>query len=189
MATEAEMQTLKDENERLREHNAALLAEKRDAIAATKAAEAKTTTLEQEKSDLTGRLNDALLAKPVELLVDEIASDPVVFNLLLSRSYKFELGEDNKPMLVNLDGTPVVTKGKDGKDKPVAFDAKDIAEFLVPSDAKERTEDQKRFASVLVGSRATGSGSSGGTQDGSGHIPSTTAAKPTDQQPQRFGLR
>ncbi len=189
MATDAELQTLKDENERLREHNATLLTEKRDAIAAKNAAEGKIVTLEQDKATLSQRLDAELLAKPVDTMYAEIATDRVMLEALLSRSYKFVLGEDGKPMFANLDGTPVTLKGSDDKETPVAFDPKSISEFLTGGDAKERTDDQKRFASVIVGSKASGSGSSGVTQDGSGHVPSTAAAKQTAQQTQRFGLR
>lgn len=188
MTDNADHAALTAEVERLRKHAESLLNEKRQAKAEASDAAAKLAAVEAERDKLAGDLQAIRLDAPVERLIEQTATDPVIFRALFDRAgYRFELGDDERPRIVDSEGEPLAATGPDGKAQPVAFEPAALACFLLPPSlpAAEWSDDQRRFASVLAGSKATGSGATAHKASGA------TVRKTETQQepPQRFGLK
>ncbi|MEN1924810.1 hypothetical protein [Luteimonas qiangzhengi] len=181
-------EALTAEVERLRRHSETLLEEKRAERKAKDDALAKLSTVEAERDKLAGDLKAIRLDGPVERLIEQTATDPVIFRALFDRAgYRFELGDDERPRIVDSEGEPLAATGPDGKAQPVAFEPAALACFLLPPSlpAAEWSDDQRRFASVLAGSKATGSGATA-------HMGSASTVKQPEASqapPQRFGLK
>lgn len=182
-------EALTAEVERLRRHSETLLNEKRQLKAERDDATAKLSAVEAERDGLAGQLREIKLTGPVDQLLSEVATDPVTLGLLLDRAgIRFELGEDDRPCIVNADGEPLTTAGPDGKALPLPFEPAALAAFLLPPGVPPSNWDaeQKRFASVLVGSRASGSGAVG-VRSGGNPMPATKPEKPRPSHD--FGLK
>lgn len=166
---------------RLREHNAVLLGEK-------KALQRDHAQLQETRAATTATLQRLQLDGPVDALVESLATDPKLFKVLWAEGHRFALDEQGRPCVQSKDGAPVLVKDAHGDGVPLAFDAKAIAEYLCPRDPKLQTAETKRWAGVLVGSRAGGGNASGGPQETAHHEGSAPRQQP--QQPAvQFGLR
>lgn len=175
------------EVERLRKHSESLLNEKRQIKAERDDVAAKLSAAEVQRDKLAGDLQAIRLDGPVERLIEQTATDPVIFRALFDRAgYRFELDDDDRPRIVDAEGEPLATTGPDGKAMPVPFEPAALASFLLPPSlpATEWTDDQRRFAGVLAGSRASGSGA---TAHSNGGTVKQTPEKP--QPSQSFGLK
>ena len=178
---EEQLAAAQAEAARLREHNAVLLDEK-------KQLQREHAQLQESHAATTATLQRLQLDGPVDALVEDLATDPKLFKVLWAEGHKFALDEQGRPCVQNKDGAPVIVKDANGKDVPLAFDAKAIAEYLCPRDPKLQTAETKRWAGVLVGSRAGGGNASGGAQGTTHH----EGNAPRREQPQpavQFGLR
>lgn len=178
---EEQLAAAQAEAARLRDHNSTLLGEK-------KQLQRDHAQLQEQHAATTATLQRLQLDGPVDALVESLATDPKLFKALWAEAHQFALDEEGRPCVQSKDGQPVTVKDANGKDVPLAFDAKAITEYLCPRDPKLQTVDTKRWAGVLVGSRAGGAGASGGA---TGEVPAGDGA-PRQQQPQRavqFGLR
>ncbi|MGY0559732.1 hypothetical protein ACW7G2_03280 [Luteimonas sp. A277] len=180
-------EALQSEVERLRKHSESLLEEKRAEKRAKDEALAKLSAVEAERDKLAGDLQAIRLDGPVERLIEETAADPVIFSALFDRAgYRFAL-DDGRPCLLDSEGERLTTTGTDGKAEPVPFEPAALAAYLLPPDKprSEWTADETRWAGVLNGSRASGSGatvhrSAGATAKGEPEKP---------QASQSFGLK
>lgn len=165
---------------RLRDHNAILLSEKKQLAK-------KHAQLQEAHAAAAATLQRLQLDGPVEALVAEISADPKLFNALWSEGHKFALDEQGRPCVQTTEGQPVMVKDKDGNETPLEFDARAIADYLCPADAKASGRDTERWARVLVGSGASGGGATGGAGPGQSRAASPQAPQP--QQSVQFGLR
>lgn len=176
---------LKSQLEKLRTNSKALLDEKKQEKSAHDATKLELTTALEANAQLTTQLTAIRLDAPVERLIGEIAVDPRVFRLLFEQDYSFALNDENKPIITNKEGKQLQVKDKDGKEHPLDFNAKDLTEFLAPVGSND--PNHLRFAGMLIGSKASGSGASG-TNSGS-----LNNAPPFEQKPEAkpisFGLR
>jgi len=176
---ETQLAEAQAEATRLREHNATLLHEKKQ-LAKDYA------KLQDDHAAATATLQRLQLDGPADALVESISTDPKLFKALWAEAHRFALDEQGRPCVQTLDGRPVMVKGADGNESPLPFDGKAIVEYLCPRDTKLHTVDTKRWAHVLVGTRASGSGATG--TNGAGYTPADKA-KPADAPTVQFGLR
>lgn len=182
-------EALAAEVERLRRHSETLLEEKRAERRAKDEAIAKLSAVEAERDKLAGDLKAIRLDGPVERLIEQTATDPVIFRALFDRAgYSFALDDEGRPCVLDSEGAPLATTGKDGKPQPIPFEPAALASYLLPPDLprSEWTADHARFAGVLVGSKATGSGAIGARGGGASTVKQPEA---TQAPPQRFGLK
>lgn len=177
---ESQLAEAQAEATRLREHNAKLLSEKKQ-LAKDHA------KLQETHAVATATLQHLQLDGPVEALVAEISGDPKLFNALWSEGHKFALDEQGRPCVQTLEGKPVMVTDVHGNEAALAFDGSAIVDYLCPSDAKARGPEAERWGKVLVGSRASGGGATGGRGGGRGH--EGAAPTPQPQQAVQFGLR
>lgn len=188
MTDNVDVAALTAEVERLRKHSESLLVEKRQMKAERDDAAAKLSAVEAERDKLAGDLQAIRLDGPVERLIEQTAVDPVIFRALFDRAgYSFALDDEGRPCLLDSEGEPLATAGKDGKAQPVPFDPAALAAFLLPPDKprSEWSDDETRWAGVLNGSRATGSGATAHRSGGA-----TVKSEPDKAQPsQSFGLK
>lgn len=176
---ETQLAEAQAEATRLREHNATLLSEKKK-LAKDYA------QLQETHAVATGALQRLQLDGPVEAMVEEIATDPKLFNALWSEGHKFALDEQGRPCVQTTEGKPVMVKDKDGNEIPLAFDAAAIAAYLCPTNPKDHGPETERWARVLIGSRATGGGAMGGRTGGAVE---RSVQAPQAQPAMQFGLR
>ena len=181
-------EALTAEVERLRRHSETLLEEKRAERKAKDDALAKLSAVEAERDKLAGDLRAIRLDGPVERLIEQTATDPVIFRALFDRAgYSFALDDDGGPCVLDSEGEPLATTGKDGTPQPIPFEPAALASYLLPPDLprSEWTADHARFANVLVGSHARGSGATAHR----GSASTVKQAEATQAPPQRFGLK
>lgn len=176
---ESQLAEAQAEATRLRDHNVTLLSEKKQ-LAKDYA------QLQEAHSVATATLQRLQLDGPVEALVAEISTDPKLFNALWSEGHKFALDEEGRPSVQTAQGAPVMVKDKDGNDTLLAFDPAAITAYLCPSNPKDRGPETERWAHVLVGSRATGGGATGGRRGTTVERPAPTSQP---QKSMQFGLR
>jgi hypothetical protein len=176
---ETQLAEAQAEATRLREHNATLLSEK-------KQVQKDYAKLQEDHAMATATLQRLQLDGPVDALVESISTDPKLFKALWAEGHRFALDEQGRPCVQTAEGKPVMVKNAAGEETALAFDAKAIAEYLCPQDTKLHTVDTKRWAHVLVGTRAAGGGATG-TQS-AGYSP-VDKAKPADAPAVQFGLR
>jgi len=176
---ETQLAEAQAEATRLREHNATLLSEKKQ-LAKDYA------KLQDDHAAATATLQRLQLDGPVDALVESISTDAKLFKALWAEGHKFALDEQGRPCVQAADGKPVTIKDAAGKETALPFDSKAIAEYLCPRDTKLHTVDTKRWAHVLVGTRASGSGATG-SHGASVQQPSDKPRVPEQQV--QFGLR
>ncbi|MCD9027727.1 hypothetical protein LDO26_05845 [Luteimonas sp. BDR2-5] len=178
---------LKSQLDKLRTNSAALLDERKREKAAHDATKGEMSAVVAERDKLRGELRAFRLDAPVERLIDEIATDAVLFRAVWDRAgYAFALDDAGNPCVTDTEGKPV-SVGEGSEARPLAFDAKEIAEFLAPSkDPASWTPDQRRFASVIVGSKAVGSGAAGRPN---ADKPFTPAVEERTRERPKFGLQ
>lgn len=186
-----------NEVERLRSHNAELLTE-------LKAAKAKATTLQSQLSATTDERDAALaqlrtlrLDDPVRELLNEIAqpgTTDVVARMLQERGIVFDL-EGDEIVVRDGDGNPAAVidpptrNAPAPKPRPAKFDASDL-KLLMTEEGKPEAERHplaQAFPRLMVGSKASGSGSTGGAGRHSPTAPATPAAAAVPA-PKTFGL-
>ena len=173
-----------DELARLREHNARLLDELKQAKAQAKTAKADADTLRGQLEATQGQLNTMRLDGPVSDMLARVAlpgAVDAVRALMQARGLTFALDDKGQPVPME-NGKPA-TLPKDGAAQPVAFDAAALADWLCPKDAKP--DDARRaFAPLLRGTHASGGGARGGGE----HTPTPQQPEAKPQARPAFGL-
>lgn len=156
-----------EELARLREHNARMLNELKQAKADAKAAKAETDTLRANLQTAQGELTAIKLDAPVAAMLERVAMPGTVDALramMQTRGLGFALDDKGQP-IPTADGKPATT-GKDGQAAPVAFETRALADWLCPLNEKLALDDARRaFAPLLRGSHASGSGARGANGD------------------------
>lgn len=115
------------ELEKLREHNAKLLAELKAARAELKAAQEEMATVADAKSQAEARVSLALLEQPLQKLCKELSAHPRSFETELRKLVDFRLNDDQEPEIVDKEGKPI-TWGKEKK--ALTFNADHIRAWL-----------------------------------------------------------
>lgn len=133
---------------------------------------------EQSVAELTARLtaaNDTIreirVGEPVKALAAELSTVPGLFMETLAKTVKFDLDQNGKLAVFNLDGKPLVN----AKGETVTATAESLRPFLIEGDS----EHAKLMRAIVIGSRA-----SGGIMPTNGQL-NTSTAKPSLAQ---FGL-
>lgn len=147
-----------------------------EAHAALNEARAAQEALQRELDHLKRELHRDRLERPVDALVKEIAAEHLEGNFLeaLQQHYRFELGEDKKPRIVDLDGKPAMLTNR-----PAEFCADDVREVALS------TGDEK-FKAFIRAPDISGGGSMGYRHSGKLTIPSDQRP---EEKPKQFGLR
>lgn len=146
---------LNDEIERLRQKNSELLTELKQSKARVKELESQNEAGGTELQTMKTELMNLKLNHPVTELLNGVLVSAKYSAMELAEHYKFEINDEGKVEMRELDGTPVQVKEKvDGKEvsRPVRFEENDIWKFL---------SDQGGFDHIIRGSRATGGGAMG----------------------------
>lgn len=178
---EQQLADAKAEIQRLRDHNTAILGEK-------KAAKLDLAALREEHATNVATLQRLQLDNPTDELIAEISTDPKLFRALFGEKYQFALDEEGRPAVRTLEGQPVMVRDADGKQVPLAFDARAVSDFLCPrSKRPEPGSDAERWARILIGSRASGGGATGMTTGADGR--QVPPAEPNEKKRTEFGLR
>lgn len=183
MTTETD--NLKEQLEKLRANSKALLNERKQEKEAHDATKVELAKAQESNALLTGELTAIRLDTPVERLIADVAVDPRVFRLLFEQDYRFALDDDRNPIITDKGGKRVLVKDKDGKESPLPFEAKALSEFLSPCGVD--TPEAKRWAGMIIGSKASGSGAGGGAGGGAVNAPAFDN-KP-EVKPFAFGLK
>ncbi|BAP13792.1 hypothetical protein AS19_09410 [Alcanivorax sp. NBRC 101098] len=162
---QTEVEKLKAEVEKLRNKNAQILSEKKQAVGERDALREQVEAANNERDEAAQELNYIKVMQPRQALIEEVAVDGMAGPLWREINYHFDVvNVEGREMLHHKDGSPVIVAGEDkatGKEvpKPVAFDADGL-------DALYKADLIPGMGSMLVGSRASGGGATGG---GSGH--------------------
>jgi hypothetical protein len=174
------------ELDRLRDHNAELLADLKKAKA--KLAESETALAEKEtaivkaQADLRairidGPVNDAVAKVSVVL--------PRIFRAEFERYYRFELGEDGKIAIQTLDGKEAKIKipGKEREFRKAELTEADLYELC------DMTGDDGTFDSILRANQKSGSGAPPPGAGGYSFSSNSEKPKPRKEDGLKFGLK
>lgn len=170
---------LEQEIERLRAHNAELLADlktaKREAKDLAGQLEAVTAERDAARADYQGIALDA----PVKQMAERLAVLPDHFLAEFGKRYTF--ARDESGIVVrDLEGNPATIKDDKGKPRPALFTEADIRTLCSESDAVQV------FNHLLIGSMASGGGAIGSRWS----PPTRDDKKPAEQPPApAFGFR
>ena len=176
----------------LREHNARLLTELKEARTATKQAEAERDALRVERDTAQGELNAIRLDRPVAAMIESIAVDgaaSAVQALIKASGRGFEL-RDGQVVPIGADGEPATYAPHGGEPKPVPFEREAIIDWLTPYDRVRKQFADKDAETLAYLLRSSCQASGGGAVQSPG-VPAhfkrepEPAAKP---EPKRFGL-
>lgn len=185
------------ELDRLRGHNAELLAELKTAKAKVTALQAQVTSATEERDAARAEVRAVRLDAPVRDLVGRVAL-PGTADLLLRM-----LGE--RGITFDLDGDQVVIRDAAGnpatvidprtsqtapasKPRPAKFDERDLTLLMTEEGLPEgeRHALSATFPRFIVGTKASGGGAQGGSGPSAPKPPAAPAPKPS--APKAFGL-
>ena len=174
-------QSLTEEIERLRQKNAELLGELKQARAQVKELETQAEQSITQAQTLKDELYKIKLHDPVLNLLDGILVSAKYSSKELGERYQFELNDQGVIEMRELDGAVVeITEKVDGREikRPIRFDKTEIWRYL---------SDQGEFDHIVRGSGASGGGAVGSQ---SSYSSPATAAKPaTESKGAGFGLK
>lgn len=186
------------ELERLRTHNAELLAELKTAKAKATALQGQLTTANEERDAARAEVRTVRLDAPVRDLVGRVAL-PGMGEFLLKM-----LGE--RGITFDLDGEQIVIRDASGnaasvtdprasasapasKPRPAKFDERDLMLLMTEEGLPEaeRHPLAQTFTRFIVGTKASGGGSTGGSGPSASTPPAKPESKPASA-PKAFGL-
>ena len=169
---------LTQEIERLREHNAELLAEMKKAKALSKDLVTQVETLTGERDHARTEVQRFQLDNPVSQMAERVSILPDHFLTEFGKGFQFARTDDGI-QIQDRDGNPAMVK-VDDKPRAATFTEGDVRLLC------EQSANVETFHHLLVGSRASGGGALGGRG-----VASQPTVKPVQPQaaPVQFGLR
>lgn len=184
------------EVERLRSHKAELLAELKTAKAKATALQGQLDTATEERDAARAEVRALRLDGPLRALLEEIAvpgTAGLVAKMLDERGIRFDL-EDAEIVVRDAEGNPATVldpptpKVPAPKPRPARFDSRDLTLLMTQEGVPEaeRHPLAQAFPRFLVGTHASGGGSTGGAGKATPTVPDKPETKPS--APKTFGL-
>ena len=173
---------------RLRKTNKSLLAKSAERKGRIAELETENAVLKTTAETAQAKYQEAIIGVPLRALAENISPVPKMWLSEFLKYYKVEAGEDDKPAILNLDGTPVLVNGE-----PIAFTPNALWRLLTGGENDyAATEKKKTFALIT---RWCGASGSGATMAGRGESGIDVPAAPTAPERKevrvdtQFGLR
>lgn len=185
------------ELERLRTHNTNLLAELKAARAKATALQAELDTASEERDAAHAEVRAVRLDAPVRDLVGRVAlpgTSALLMRMLGERGIVFDLdGEqivirDAAGNAATVIDPPATRNAPASKPRPAKFDERDLMLLMTEEGLPEaeRHPLAQTFPRFIVGTKASGGGSTGGSGPNAPTLPAKPTPKPS--APKAFGL-
>jgi hypothetical protein len=171
---------------RLRKSNKSILSKSAERKTRIAELETENATLKTKYEASEAKYTEAIVGVPLRALAEQISDVPKLWLEQFLQRYKVEAGEDGKPSIVNLDGTPVVVDGA-----PIAFSANAVW-TLVTGGATNyaKDEDSKTFSTITRWQGASGGGANGSMRNSKGSMTGPAQPKKEEKNSEiHFGLR
>ena len=173
---------------RLRKTNKSLLAKSAERKGRIAELETENAALKTTAETAQAKYQEAIVGVPLRALAENISPVPKMWLSEFLKFYKVEANEDDKPAILNLDGTPVMVNGE-----PIAFTPNALWRLLTGGENDyAATEEKKTFALITRWCGASGSGERMAGRWGSGINVSAAPNAPEKEEANvdtQFGLR
>ena len=171
---------------RLRKANKSILSKSAERKGRIAELETENAALKTKYEASEAKYTEAVVGVPLRALAESISDVPRLWLAQFLAKYKVEANEDAKPVVMNLDGTPVMVNGE-----PISFSANAIW-TLTTGGATDyaKNDDAKTFAVISKWQGARGSGASGNGRSGNGSMTGPAQPKKEEKKVElQFGLR